>query len=62
MEKRLLNVSEAMEYTGLGKNRLYDFSKEIGCLKKYGKRTLFDKDIIDKAIDENIGLEVVKGD
>ena len=51
MEKRMLSVEEAMAYTGLGKNRLYDFAREAGALKKYGKRTLIDRVLIDRSID-----------
>lgn len=51
MEKRMFSIEEAMAYTGLGKNRLYDFAREAGALKKYGKRTLIDRVLIDRSID-----------
>lgn len=58
--KRLLNVKEAAAYLGMGKNRVYDYCREIGAMRKYGKRTFFDKAVIDEALNEGKGLEVVR--
>lgn len=48
---RLLSAKEAQAYLGLGKNRARDFAEECGAVKKYGKRVLFDRFILDKAVD-----------
>lgn len=49
--KRLLNVKEMLVYTGLGRTSGLAWCKKIGALKHIGKRALYDKAIIDKAID-----------
>ena len=41
-KKRLVSISEFMEYTGLGRNSALRFGKEIGCRVKIGKRVLYD--------------------
>lgn len=51
-EKRLLNIKEVSAYIGLGTVRAREYMDEIGAVKKFGRRVLFDKTIIDKAIDE----------
>lgn len=51
-EKRLLNVSELCAYLNLGRNKGMEFAKEIGSEVKIGRRSLYDKIKIDKAIDE----------
>lgn len=50
--KRLLNVAEMLKYTGLGRTSGLAWCKKIGALKHIGSRALYDKAIIDKAIDE----------
>lgn len=49
--KRLLNVSEMMKYTGLGRTKALEWCKSIGALRHIGARALYDRQIIDKAID-----------
>ncbi len=49
--KRLLSVSEGCLYTGLGKSTFQKLAEELGAKKKYGKRVLYDRVIIDRAID-----------
>lgn len=51
-EKRLLDAAEVAEYTGLGRNTARKFAEEAGALKRYGKRVLFDRIVLDKAIDQ----------
>lgn len=50
--KRLLNMKEFMNYTGLGESRGRKWAKEIGCMGKIGRRTVFDRVIIDEHIKE----------
>ena len=51
--KRLLNLMEYCEYVGLGPTKGREWAKKIGAMKHIGIRVLFDKVIIDKAIDES---------
>lgn len=51
-QKRLLSIDEVAIYTGLGKCRARDLMDEIGATVKYGARVLFDKKVIDAAIDQ----------
>ncbi len=50
--KRLMNVSELCEYISMGKSRAVTWGKAIGAEKRIGRRLLFDRVIVDKAIDE----------
>lgn len=50
-QKRLLSIDEVATYTGLGKTRARGLMDEIGATVKYGTRVLFDKKVIDAAID-----------
>lgn len=45
--KRLLSISEATVYLGIGRNSALKFLDEIGAKRKIGRRTLYDKVIID---------------
>lgn len=49
---RLLSERQLCVYTGLGRNKAREFGEKCGAKKKIGGRVLFDKNIIDKAIDE----------
>lgn len=51
-DTRLLNVQELMSYIGTGRNTAVAFGKEHGALVRIGSRTLFDKVVIDKALDQ----------
>jgi len=53
-EKRLLDAVEVCSYLSLGRNRGVEFAKEIGAMRKVGRRTLFDKVIIDRYLDSQI--------
>ena len=57
MEKRLLGVDELMNYLSLGKNKAMEFGKESGAVVHIGKRTLYDKVMIDRAIEDAKQLE-----
>lgn len=51
-KKRLVSISEFMEYTGLGRNSALRFGKEIGCRVKIGKRVLYDLRKADEQINK----------
>jgi len=50
--KRMLNVKELCQYTGLGRNRAAEFGKSVGAEKHIGRRCLYDVVIIDRALDQ----------
>lgn len=50
-EKRLLDATEVCVYLGLGRNRGVEFAKSIGAERKIGRRSLYDKVVIDNALD-----------
>ena len=50
--KRMLSRKEAETYTGLGKNLCRSWCESIGAVRKIGRRALFDKTIIDQALDQ----------
>lgn len=50
-EKRLLNMTEVCIYTGIGQNNAQLYMDKIGATRKFGRRVLFDKRVIDKALD-----------
>ncbi|WP_297027612.1 hypothetical protein [uncultured Dialister sp.] len=43
-------MKEFMNYTGLGESKARQWAKEIGCMRKIGKHTVFDRVIIDSQI------------
>lgn len=49
-EKRMLNIKEVCIYTGMGQTRAREYMDEIGATRKFGRRVLFDKPVIDKAL------------
>ncbi|ETP71100.1 hypothetical protein UYO_2958, partial [Lachnospiraceae bacterium JC7] len=49
--KRLLDAKEVCIYTSMGRNSCRAFCENIGAVRKIGKRVLFDRVIIDKALD-----------
>ena len=50
--KRLLSINEVSLYLGLGNSKTRVYMDEIGATRKIGARVLFDKNIIDKALDK----------
>lgn len=50
-EKRLLDATEVCVYLGLGRNRGVEFAKSVGAERKIGRRCLYDKKVIDNALD-----------
>lgn len=51
-ETRMLDVNALCEYISMGKTRATEFGEKCGAKRKMGKRTLYDKRIIDRALDE----------
>ena len=51
-QKRLLSLKEVCAYTGLGITLARSTMDELGATVKFGKRVLFDKTVIDTAIDQ----------
>ena len=49
--KRMLSVTEGCAYTGLGRNTFRKYAEQIGAVQKIGSRFLFDKKVIDAALD-----------
>ena len=51
-ERRLLSIEEAAQYIGQGLNRTRSYMESIGAVRKIGRRVLFDKKVIDEALDQ----------
>ena len=49
--KRMLNIREAAAYLGLGTTTTRTWLAEIGAKRSFGTRSLYDKNIIDNALD-----------
>ena len=58
-EKRLLDAKEVQTYTGMGRNSCRAFCDQIGAVRKIGGRVLFDKTVIDAALDKMGGRVAV---
>lgn len=50
--KRMLGIDEASQYIGMGRNYTRSLMREIGAERHFGRRVLFDKQIIDQALNE----------
>lgn len=50
-EKRLFSIDELAEYLSIGKTRAAHFGKDAGAQRNIGRRVLYDRKLIDKAID-----------
>lgn len=48
--KRLLDTREACSYIGMGRINTRRFMDEIGATRRFGKRVLFDRTVIDEAL------------
>ncbi len=51
-EKRLISVKELCSYVGLGRSKAVIWGRDIGAEFRIGRRSLFDKQIIDKVLNE----------
>lgn len=58
--KRLLDAKEVCAYISMGKGSCRAFCEQIGAVRKIGGRVLFDRVVIDKALDQ-MGEEVTVG-
>ena len=47
----MLSAKEVCTYLGLGMNRGVEFAKAAGAERKVGRRCLYDKKVIDRALD-----------
>lgn len=56
-EKRLLDANEVCIYLSLGRNKGIEFAKSINAERKIGRRSLYDRTVIDKYLDEQAELE-----
>lgn len=50
-DKRLLNIREAAAYIGQGTTKTRAWLDSIGAKRKFGSRALYDRRIIDEALD-----------
>lgn len=57
IDKRLLNVQELCIYISMGKCNAVKWAKGIGAERRIGRRILFDKWVIDKAISKQASNE-----
>lgn len=51
-EKRMLSIKEVCKYIGQGETKTRIYMDVIGATRKFGRRVLFDKTVIDAALDE----------
>ena len=51
-EKRLIDANEVCMYLSLGRNRGLEFARSIGAERKIGRRSLYDKVVIDRYLDK----------
>ncbi len=54
--KRLLDIREAAAYVGLGTTKTREWLTDIGALRRFGRRSLYDREIIDNALNR-LGTE-----
>lgn len=59
IDKRLLTIEEAAQYLSLGTRNARYWLEEIGASKQFGRRIVYDKHVIDKALDNFVGFENV---
>lgn len=50
--KRLMSERETCEYVGLGRSKCRSWAEEIGAIRRIGRRVLYDRAVIDRAVDE----------
>lgn len=59
LEKRLLSAREAAAYIGQGTTNARVWLESIGARRNFGRRVVYDKVVIDRAIDEMAAAEKV---
>lgn len=50
--KRLLGISELTDYIGVGHCTAAEFGKKCGAVVRIGRRVLYDRTVIDQAIEK----------
>lgn len=58
IETRLLSELDGTAYTGLGRISFRNWAASIGARRTFGRRVLYDKTVIDAAIDAQAAREV----
>lgn len=56
-QKALLSVKELAAYLGMGTTKATEYGAKCGAKRKYGKRTLYRRDIVDAAIRNEFMLD-----
>lgn len=51
-QSRMLDVNDLCAYINMGKTKASEFGERCGAKRRIGKRVLYDKRIIDRALDE----------
>lgn len=51
-DKRLLTEIEGAAYSGIGRTAFRVWAKEIGARRTFGRSVRYDKNVIDRALDE----------
>ena len=59
---RMLGIKELCAYTGLGQSMARDFAKQYAAVVKIGRRVLYDRHVIDQAIDNLEYEATLEGD
>lgn len=52
LEVRMLGIKEVIAYLGVGRNIATKWAKEMGAERRYGRRILYDKKVIDAHLDK----------
>lgn len=50
-DTRMLAADQAEQYTGMGRTTFRAWADKIGATRKFGRRVMFDKVVIDRALD-----------
>lgn len=50
--KKLISINEAVVYLGVGRSTTISYLEKIGAKRKIGRRTLYDKQVIDSALEK----------
>lgn len=58
LQKRLLSITEATVYLGIGRSSALKYLAEIGAKRKIGRRALYDKAVIDENLSKPPNGEV----
>lgn len=57
ISKRLLSITEAAMYLGVGRNTALKYLEQIGAKRNIGRRVLYDKHIIDEYLNSKLKEE-----